>query len=88
MADIIDRLLAEPVQVKINGVPTKMTALEAIAQHLTHKLIAGNSRALRVLLDYVEYFQRHQPAKLAQVVFIEGGQDSVFSPHQVERTNV
>jgi hypothetical protein len=71
MADIIDRLLEERVQAAINGAPTKMSALEAIVYHLSQKWLSGNGRALRVLLEYKDYFQRRQPAEPAKVVLLK-----------------
>jgi hypothetical protein len=88
MADIIDRLLDEPIRVTINGAPKKISSLEAIVQNLTQKWLSGSGRALRVLLEYKEYFQRRQPSKPTKVKFLEGDENGASSPYQEGRTDV
>lgn len=88
MADIIDRLLDEPIRVTIDGTPKKISSLEAIVQNLTQKWLSGNGRALRVLLEYKEYFQRRQPSKPTKVMFLEGDANGASSPYQGSRTDV
>jgi Family of unknown function (DUF5681) len=71
MAEIIDRLLARPVQVTINGTPSRISTLEAIGQNLIQKWLSGHGKALSVLLDYKKYFQGGQPSKQAKVIFLD-----------------
>jgi Family of unknown function (DUF5681) len=88
MADIIDRLLNEPLRVVLQGAPSKMSALEAIVQNLSQKALSGNGKALRVLLEYREYFQRRQPAKRSKVVFLDTDATRALSDAQPEADDV
>ncbi|MBR1270311.1 hypothetical protein JQ629_22815 [Bradyrhizobium sp. AUGA SZCCT0222] len=82
LAKIIDRLLNDPVKVVINGVPRKMSALEAIIQHLTQKWLSGNERALHVLLEYRDHFQHRQASRPTKVVVLEDGSNAATPLHQ------
>jgi hypothetical protein len=52
--EIIDRLFSEPVEIVENGVPRKVSTLEAILMRLWAAEISGSKRAGRVRLQFLE----------------------------------
>ena len=55
--EIIDRMFAEQIDIVENGIPRKMTALEAIVLRIWAKEMSGSKRASAVRLKYQEFAQ-------------------------------
>ncbi len=66
---IMDALLTRQVPIKIGGQPQRVDAVVAIVTGLAQKALAGNGRASRALLKYLEFAYRHSinPPKLTFV---------------------
>lgn len=71
VGEMIDRLLAVPVQFAVNGEKQKATTLTAIMFALSQKAFSGNIRAKRALLKYGEFAKAHSERKL-QLAFVDG----------------
>ncbi len=65
----MDALLTRQVPIKISGQPQRVDAVVAIVTGLAQKALAGNGRASRALLKYLEFAYRHSinPPKLTFV---------------------
>lgn len=75
---MIDRLLAAPVQITINGEANKVSALEAIVFQLLQKEMAGNQQAARTLLKYREFASRNTKKKL-EITFVDNPYTNALS---------
>lgn len=67
---IIDKLLVGLVPITLNGVTTKVPALEAIMLQLLFKAMAGSGRAIRVVIKYQEFASLNLEKKLT-LAFVE-----------------
>jgi uncharacterized protein DUF5681 len=70
-AEMIDRLLAVPVKITVNGEKQRVTTLAAIMFALSQKAFSGNIRAKRALLKYVEFAKTNSERK-PQLTFVDG----------------
>jgi hypothetical protein len=61
-AEIIDKLLLAPVDITENGIPKRVTTLEAILLQLWGKELKGNRRALAARLKYQELAPKNAAA--------------------------
>jgi hypothetical protein len=75
---VIDRLLAAPVQITINGEAKKITALEAIVFQLLQKEMSGNHQAARTLLKYREFASRNIKKRL-EITFVDNPYTNALS---------
>lgn len=75
---MIDRLLAAPVHMTINGEAKKVIALEAIVFQLLQKEMSGNQQAARTLLKYREFASRNSRKKL-EVTFVDNPYTNALS---------
>jgi hypothetical protein len=75
---MIDRLLAMPVHLTINGEAKKVTALEAIIFQLLQKEMSGNQQAARTLLKYREFASRNTKKKL-EITFLDNPYTNALS---------
>jgi len=57
--EIIDRLFAEPVEIMENGVPRKVSTVEAILMRLWAAEMSGSKRAGRVRLKFQELIPKN-----------------------------
>jgi hypothetical protein len=63
--EIIDRLLAEPVEIIENGIPRKVSTLEAILMRLFASEVSGSKRAGTVRLKFQELIpKRDSPREI------------------------
>jgi hypothetical protein len=75
---IIDKLLAAPVPIALNGETKNVPAIEAIVLQLMQKEMAGSAQAARTLLKYRE-FASHDGEKRLEVIFIESDYTKALS---------
>ena len=75
---VIDRLLAAPVQITINGEAKEVLALEAIIFQLLQKEMSGNQQAARTLLKYREFASRNTKKKL-EITFVDNSYTNALS---------
>jgi hypothetical protein len=75
---MIDRLLAAPVHITVNGEAKKVTALEAIVFQLLQKEMAGNRQAARTLLRYREFASRNTKKNL-KITFVDNPYTNALS---------
>jgi len=68
--DIVDRLLARRVSIRMNGQAKQVSASDAIVLQLTQKVMSGNVRACLALLKYQE-FANSRAARSTEVRFVE-----------------
>jgi Family of unknown function (DUF5681) len=68
--EMIDSLLFSPVNIIENGVPRKVTALEAIILQLLQKELAGNQRARAVRMKFEE-IARENADRGVEIEFVE-----------------
>jgi hypothetical protein len=74
----MDRLLATPVSITINGETTRVSADEAIFLQLLQNAISGNVRAWRALLKY-EKFAHRRSEKALEVTFVDSDYTTAFA---------
>ena len=75
---MIDRLLATPVHMTINGEAKKVAALEAIVFQLLQKEMSGNQQAARILLKYREFASRNIKKRL-EITFVDNPYTNALS---------
>ena len=75
---MIDRLLAAPVSIIVNGETERVPAIEAIVLQLLQKEMAGNARAARTLLKYREFAAQNGEKQL-EVIFVESDYTKALS---------
>jgi hypothetical protein len=75
---MIDKLLATPVHMTINGEAKKVSALEAIVFQLLQKEMSGNQQAARTLLKYREFASRNTKKRL-EITFVDTAYTSALS---------
>ena len=75
---IMDRLLASPVSITINGETTQVSAEKAIILQLLQKAMSGSARALRVLLRYQQFAHRRSK-KAIEVMFVDNDYTTAFA---------
>ena len=75
---IIDRLLAAPVPIALNGETKNVRAIEAIVLQLMQKEMAGSAQAARTLLKYRE-FATQNGEKRPEVIFVESDYTKALS---------
>lgn len=67
----IDRLLLAPVRMTLNGETQTVTVFAAITHQIFLKAMAGDARAYRVLLKYME-FASQTPESHLEISFVDG----------------
>lgn len=75
---IMDRLLASPVSITMNGETTRVSADEAIFLQLLQKAMSGSVRASRALLKY-EQFAHRRSEKALEVTFVDSDYTAAFA---------
>jgi Family of unknown function (DUF5681) len=79
---MIDRLLAAPVPITVNGEIMSVPAIEAIVLQLMQKEMAGSAPAARALLKYREFANQNGEKRL-QVIFVESDYTKALSAQSV-----
>ena len=69
-AEMITRILLEPVEVIVNGEAKKFPTLEAILLQLWMKEVSGDLRALNVRLKYQEFARQNSEPRL-EITFVD-----------------
>jgi hypothetical protein len=87
MVALIDRLLMAPVKIVKNGVPVRMTAVNAIIHQLLQKSLSGNPRAERALRE-IDAFASRNKTKQLEIVFVDNEYTAAFSASLPEDRNV
>jgi len=82
LLEIIDKLLLTHVKITRDGVPKRVTTLEAILEQLWSKGIAGDRRARAVYLRYLE-LAPHVADGTVQIVFPDTDYSRDFSAQGV-----
>jgi hypothetical protein len=70
MLAMIDRLLAAPVPITLNGETKRVPAIEAIVLQLMQNEMAGDARAARTFMKYREFASQNVQKRL-EVTFTE-----------------
>ncbi len=72
--EIIDRLLAEPVEIVESGVPRKVSTLEAILMRLWAAEMSGSKRAGTARLKFLEHIPRNtDPEVIVEAIYEPNG---------------
>jgi hypothetical protein len=87
MVTLIDRLLMAPVKIVKNGVPTRMTAINAIIHQLLQKSLSGSKKAERALREF-EAFASRNMTKQPEIVFVDNEYTAAFAASRPEDRNV
>jgi hypothetical protein len=74
----MDRLLARPVSITMNGETIQVSAKHAIILQLLQKAISGSIRAWRALLKYEEFAHRFSE-KALEVSFVDNDYTTTFA---------
>jgi hypothetical protein len=80
---LIDRQLLASVAIIKNGVPTQMTAMNAIIHQLLQLSLSGNRKAERALREF-EAFANRKMTKRLEVVFVDNEYTIAFSASRPE----
>ena len=76
--DILKKLLARPLPIRVGGETKRVSALEAILLQLTQNALAGNARACRALLTYQEFASK-RVIKSVEFKYVESDYTRAFS---------
>jgi hypothetical protein len=87
MVTLIDRLLMAPVNIVKNGVPSRMSAINAIVHQLLQKSLSGNRKAERALREF-EAFATRNMTKQTEIVFVDNEYTAAFAAARPEDRNV
>jgi hypothetical protein len=87
MVSLIDRLLVTSVNIVKNGVPSRMSAMNAIIHQLLQKSLSGNKKAERVLREF-EAFASRNMIKQLEIVFVDNEYTTAFAAAQPEDKSV
>jgi hypothetical protein len=87
MVTLIDRLLMAPVKIVKNGMPTKMSAINAIVHQLLQKSLSGNKKAERAVREF-EAFATRNMTKQTEIVFVDSEYTAAFAAARPEDRNV
>jgi hypothetical protein len=75
---VVERLLLKPVDIKKDGLPTKMPVLEAITYQLLQRSLKGNKKADRALQKYKEFAERNTAPQF-EIVFVDNEYTNAFA---------
>jgi len=78
MKMIVDDFFADEIWVTENGVRRRCSKFEAIVAQLCNKADAGNRRATRALLRYMEFAKEHGGTR--EINFVVKNDDGSFTP--------
>jgi ribosomal protein L31E len=87
MVSLIDRLLVASVNIVKNGVPTRMSAMNAIIHQLLQKSLSGNKKAERALREFEAFASRNMTKQL-EIVFVDNEYTTAFAAAQPEDKSV
>ena len=83
---IIDRLLARPVPITINGLTKRVPTGVAIVLQLLQKSMAGSGRASRALLKYRD-FAASRSDKVIEITYLDSDYTRAFANSLSEDEN-
>jgi Family of unknown function (DUF5681) len=87
MVSLIDRLLVASVNIVKNGVPTRMSAMNAIIHQLLQKSLSGNRKAERALREFEAFASRNMTKQL-EIVFVDNEYTTAFAAARPEDKSV
>jgi hypothetical protein len=87
MVSFIDRLLVASVNIVKNGVPTRMSAMNAIIHQLLQRSLSGNKKAERALREFEAFASRNMTKQL-EIVFVDNEYTTAFAAAQPEDKSV
>jgi hypothetical protein len=80
---VVERLLLKPVNIRKDGLLTKMAALEAILYQLLQKSLSGDKKAERGLRKFEEFAYRNRAPEL-EIVFVDNEYTKAFAASREE----